>query len=64
MIVRYVKFKEQSLFTMPCDLRQQVWDWATQQGIELEGEDYGVNGNDIWRVKDDRHCMLFVLKWA
>ncbi len=44
-------------------IREQVWNWAESQGIQLEGHKYGVNGLDVWRVRDDQQRMLFLLKW-
>ena len=44
-------------------IRQEVWDWSEKQGIQLEGHQYNINGLDVWRVRDDRQRMLFLLKW-
>jgi len=48
---------------LPCDQREAVWAWCDQQHIDIEGQIYGVSGMDIWRVRDDKQRVRFVLKW-
>lgn len=48
---------------LPCNQREAVWSWAEQQNIQLEGHKYGVEGWDVWRVRDDKQRALFLLRW-
>ncbi len=48
---------------LPVNLREQVWSWCERQNIELEGQFYGVNGCDVWRIKDEEQRVRFILKW-
>lgn len=48
---------------LPVSLRSEVWDWCQQHGVSLEGHKYGVNGLDVWRIKDDQQRVRFLLRW-
>lgn len=47
------------------ELRPNVWDWMQATGIE--GEYQGacpVFDVDLWRIKNEQHRALFLLKWG
>lgn len=48
---------------LPSDLRREVWVWAHENNISLEGHLYGVEGLDVWRVRDDQQRVWFNLRW-
>jgi hypothetical protein len=56
-------FGDSQMFLVDSKQREQVWTWAHQLdiGIEYNGTNFG---NDIWRVVDSKHCVLFALRWA
>lgn len=58
--VLYVDYRD---IVLSADIRQQVWDWAQSQKIQLEGQKYGINGLDVWRVRDDQQRLRFILRW-
>ena len=43
--------------------RDAVWKWCEDKGIGLEYQGT-LNGIDLWRVRDEKHRMWFVLRWA
>ena len=49
---------------LPCALRKEVWNWAQQQGIDLEGQMYGVKGLDVWRIRDEQQRLWFSMRWS
>lgn len=49
---------------LPSSIRKEVWDWAQENDIFLEGHRYGVEGWDVWRVFDDQQRAWFALRWA
>jgi hypothetical protein len=48
--------------------RMEVWDWCDEHGIDIEYSDSAhiskYFGVDLWRVKDERQRVLFILKWG
>ena len=42
--------------------RQQVYEWAGENGITIEYQGT-MNGKDVWRVRDDQHRAWFALRW-
>lgn len=49
---------------LPARLRDAVWDWCSDQNIDLEGIMYGIMKHDIWRVRDQSDRALFLLRWS
>ena len=49
--------------TVPWNLRQEVYEWASQNKIEIEYQG-SMSGLDLWYVKDDDHRAWFALRWA
>ena len=43
--------------------REDVWAWCHANGIELEYQGT-LGGTDLWRVKDQKHRMWFLLRWS
>lgn len=43
--------------------RQDVWDWCAANKIELEYQG-SLGGADLWRVRDDRQRVMFILRWC
>lgn len=43
--------------------RNKVWQWCADKGIEVEYQGT-LKGTDLWRVRDEKHRMWFVLRWA
>ena len=53
---------DSQMFPVDYKLREQVWAWAEKSGIKVEYN--GTNfGQDVWRVVDPNHCVLFALRW-
>lgn len=54
---------EPSMFPVPSELRDEVWEWAQQSDIHIEynGTDFDL---DVWRVVDSKHIDMFVLRWV
>lgn len=48
---------------LPSNIRKQVWDWAQNNSVFLEGHKYGIEGWDVWRVRDETQRILFRLRW-
>ena len=48
---------------LPASIRKEVWDWSQNNDIFLEGHKYGIEGWDIWRVRDDEQRVRFILRW-
>ena len=48
--------------TVSWTLRQEVYEWATQNKIIIEYQG-SLSGQDLWYIKDDDHRAWFVLKW-
>ncbi len=48
---------------LPSSIRKEVWDWSQNNDIFLEGHKYGIEGWDIWRVRDDEQRVRFILRW-
>ena len=48
--------------TVSWTLRQEVYEWATQNKIVIEYQG-SLSGYDLWYIKDDDHRAWFVLKW-
>lgn len=51
------------MFAVPCELREQVWDWAytLNIGLEYNGHDFNM---DVWRVVNPEHSAWFALRWT
>ena len=45
------------------DQRRDVWDWCRANNIELEYQG-SLNRTDLWRVRDERQRVMFLLRWA
>ena len=43
--------------------RNAVWDWCNDNNIDLEYQGT-LGGTDVWRVRDERQRVAFVLKWS
>ena len=43
--------------------RKDVWTWCHANGIELEYQG-SLEGTDLWRIKDEKHRMWFLLRWS
>lgn len=43
--------------------RQDVWNWCNSNNIELEYQG-SLGGTDLWRVRNERQRMMFLLKWS
>lgn len=43
--------------------RDEVWNWCADKGIGLEYQGT-LQGIDLWRVRDEKHRMWFVLRWV
>jgi hypothetical protein len=43
--------------------RDAVWAWCEENGIGLEYQGT-LAGTDVWRVRDERQRVLFLLKWS
>jgi hypothetical protein len=65
-------FDEKGRFKIICDERDidvatwhryEVWCWCTDRNIELEYQGTA-NGIDIWRIKNEKHRMWFILRWT
>lgn len=47
---------------VPWSLRQEVYEWAGQNKIEIEYQG-SMSGLDLWYIKNDEHRAWFALKW-
>ena len=43
--------------------REDVWAWCHANGIKLEYQG-SLGGIDLWRIKDHKHRMWFLLRWS
>lgn len=50
-------------FTVPARFRTSYWLWCQENNIKTEFQG-SLNGVDLWRVKNDEHRMLAVLRWS
>jgi len=54
---------DSQMYAVPCELRQEVWDWAygLNIGLEYNGHDFNM---DVWRVVNPEHCSWFAMRWV
>lgn len=45
------------------DHRQDVWDWCAANNIVLEYQG-SLGRTDLWRVRDERQRVMFMLRWS
>ena len=43
--------------------REDVWAWCDANNIDLEYHG-SLAGTDLWRVKDEKQRVIFLLRWA
>ena len=43
--------------------RDAVWQWCDENSITIEYQG-SLSGTDVWRVRDDKQRVWFILKWA
>jgi hypothetical protein len=45
--------------------REAVWDWCEANGITVAYQStISQYGRDLWRVHNDKHRTLFILRWG
>lgn len=45
--------------------REEVWNWAEENGITVAYQrTISLYGCDLWRVHNDAHRALFILRWG
>lgn len=44
-------------------IRQEVWNWCQRNDIKVEYQGT-LSGIDLWRVRDERQRVMFLLRWA
>lgn len=59
----YVFVSDSRDIAVPYSRRQEVYEWAGQNGILVEYQGT-LGGTDVWRVKDEQHRAWFNLRWA
>lgn len=59
----YVFMSDERDIATPNSRRQEVYEWAGQNGITVEYQGT-LAGVDIWRVSNDEQRAWFNLKWA
>jgi len=42
--------------------RQEVYDWAGENGIAIEYQGT-LASTDVWRVRDEQQRVMFILRW-
>ena len=43
--------------------RHQAWHWAQERNIKIQYS--GSNGlDDLWLIENEKHAILFSLRWA
>ena len=47
---------------LPWTLRQEVYEWAGQNKIEIKYQ-ASLSGMDLWYIPDDVHRAWFALRW-
>lgn len=59
----YVLMGDSRDITVPFSLRQQVWDWCEDNDITPEYQGT-LDGTDLWRIRNEEHRLMFVLRWS
>lgn len=59
----YIFFSDARDIETPFSKRQQVYDWAGANGITIEYQGT-LGGTDVWRVRDEKQRVLFLLRWS
>ena len=64
-------FAEHGKFKLVCDERDIrvkvweryiVWEWCKENNIEVEYQGT-LADTDVWRVRDEQHRVMFMLRW-
>ena len=58
----YVLMGDERDIAIPYSKRQEVYEWAGQNGITVEYQGT-LGGTDVWRVRDEQQRAWFALKW-
>lgn len=58
----YVFMSDEHNIATPYLRRQEVYQWASQNGITIEYQGT-LAGVDVWRVQDEEQRAWFNLKW-
>lgn len=58
----YVFMSDERDIATPFSQRQEVYEWAGQNGITIEYQGT-LGGKDVWRIKDDQQRAWFTLRW-
>lgn len=58
----YVFMSDERDIAVPFSRRQEVYEWAGQNGITIEYQGT-LGGVDVWRVLDEQQRAWFTLKW-
>lgn len=59
----YVLMGDDRDIAVPYTKRQAVYDWCGDNKITVEYQGT-LAGTDVWRVRDERQRVAFVLKWS
>jgi len=59
----YVLMGDDRDIAVPYTKRQAVYDWCGDNKITVEYQGT-LAGTDVWRVRDERQRVTFLLKWA
>lgn len=43
--------------------RDAVWTWCENNGINIEYQGT-LAGTDVWRVRDEKQRVMFILRWS
>lgn len=54
---------DQRDIAVDADQRLAVWNWCDRNDIELEYQG-SLAHTDLWRVRDERQRVAFLLRWA
>lgn len=58
----YVFTSDKRDIGVPAVNRQDVYDWGVASGVAVEYQGT-LFGTDVWRVRNEQHRVLFLLKW-
>lgn len=59
----YVFMSDERDIGIPYSKRQEVHDWAGDNGVIVEYQGT-LGGTDVWRVKNEQQRAWFNLKWS
>ena len=59
----YVLMGDERDVGVPYKHRNELWQWCDENSINIEFQGT-LNGTDVWRVKDDKQRVMFLLRWS